>query len=104
MVTIGQMRDRVTVQTRTKAVNDYGEPVPTWEDLATVWAQVEQISGAKTLGEAPELTSRVTLRAISGLTPACRLVIDGVVHQIQSVVVDPTGRFVEVLCQSKEAQ
>ncbi len=36
----GRMDARITIQRATVVTNDYGERVPTWATLATVWADV----------------------------------------------------------------
>lgn len=99
---IGRLDRRVLVQRRVNAVNEYGEPVPAWSDVATVWAEVRELSGTKTFGETPEGTSQVTIRYLEGLTVAHRLVIGGTTHYLQSVTADPERRFHTLLTQNKE--
>jgi len=36
----GRMDARITIQRATVVTNDYGERVPTWATLATVWADI----------------------------------------------------------------
>lgn len=44
---IGQLRHRVTFQSASLTQNDYGEPVPTYSEVDTVWARIEPIAGSE---------------------------------------------------------
>jgi SPP1 family predicted phage head-tail adaptor len=100
MPTIGAMSTRVSIQERVNAADAYGQPVATWTTLRTVWAAVTQLSGTKVFGEPPELTSQVEIRKFPGLTPAHRILIDGVAYNIASLVTD--GVFHTLIVNSKE--
>lgn len=39
--TIGQLRERCTIQQCAVTINDYGEEMETWTDLATTWCEVQ---------------------------------------------------------------
>lgn len=41
----GRADRRITVQRATYAANNYGEQVPTWATLATVWAELTRTTG-----------------------------------------------------------
>jgi len=44
----GQLRERVTIQSLTRATDDQGGAVETWSDVATVWAMVRPARGSET--------------------------------------------------------
>ncbi|HRC61626.1 MAG TPA: phage head closure protein [Dehalococcoidia bacterium] len=72
----GRLRNRVVIQRRTGAVNAFNEPTDTWSALATVWAGIEPISGREYFAAQQvqsELTHRVTIRYLEGVTPKDRV-------------------------------
>lgn len=72
----GQLRERVTIQSKTTVADGEGGRTPTWSTLATVWAQVEALRmgerlQATALGSA--LVWRVVMRYRADVTPQMRL-------------------------------
>jgi len=100
---IGPLRHRVTLQQRATGVDPYGQPVDTWQDVATVWAQVEDLRGREFLEakQAPgsEVTTRIRMRYRDGVTPDMRAVHKDRVLQVVAVL-DPDGRAtrLELMC------
>jgi SPP1 family predicted phage head-tail adaptor len=76
MMQAGKLDQRITLQTSAISKDAVGGPVDTWSDLATVWANVYDLSG-KALNEAQQVgssvTRRVTVRRRSGLTSGLRV-------------------------------
>lgn len=73
---IGRLRHRVTIQQYTTTDNEYGEPVPTWADVATVWASVEPLSGNERMiaqQRNASLTHKVVIRYLAGVTAEMRV-------------------------------
>lgn len=99
---IGKLRHRITIEEATETRDDYGAPEPTWETFAEVWASVESLSGREYFvarSSNSEVTHRVTIRYLSGLSPIMRIVYDSRVFEIVSIL-DRPGRekYLEVLC------
>jgi len=85
MIDAGQLRERVTIQRPTQTKNGIGEPVPTWADLATVWAHVKDLSGREinaARAVQSEAVKRVTIRWRADLTADMRVLHNGVVMVI----------------------
>jgi len=64
MVEAGRLRHRITFQQATETYNDVGEPVTTWADYKTVWAEVKPIKGEEYWASKQinaEVTHRVTV-------------------------------------------
>lgn len=91
---VGPMRHRVEIQERITSRGSYGEVVPEWATVATVWGEVLPLSGRE-LYQAqavrPDVTHRVTVRYREGLSPRNRLFIDGDIYEIFAVL-NPDGR------------
>lgn len=45
LISAGQMSQRVRIQQPTVAKDALGAPTQTWSDIATVWADIQPISG-----------------------------------------------------------
>ena len=64
-MSIGSRRKRVTLQNRGNTLDEYGQRVNTWVDVATVWASIEPVSGNERLHGLQvnsEITSKVETR------------------------------------------
>lgn len=69
---IGKLDKRITLQTRSATLDDYGQELNSWSDFATVWANVKPISGREKLRAMAVqsiLTHTVTIRYNVGLMP-----------------------------------
>lgn len=44
---IGSLDKRIIIKAKTATEDTYGEPIETWVDLATVWANVQYLRGAE---------------------------------------------------------
>lgn len=72
----GKLDQRITLQSATPGKDAVGGPTETWGDVATVWAQVRDLSGkainaAQQVGSA--VTRRVTIRWRGGVDAAQRV-------------------------------
>lgn len=102
----GTLDERVTIQALTTVQNAYGEPVETWTDSATVWADVRPASGWERFvsgadQEQAVVSHVVTMRYQGGVSPVThRFSWGGRVLDVEAVR-DVTGRMAElqVLCR-----
>lgn len=79
-MTAGDLRDRVTFQTKGGSADGLNQPGDTWTDGDTVWAKYEPVSGQElSVGETVRsvVTGRVTIRAKTGITSKMRLKLNG---------------------------
>lgn len=105
MPAIGELDRRITVQRLTQGVqNEFGEPVETWADYATVWAKRSDVSDAEkvTAGQREAaLMSRFVIRSSTNaktITAADRISYDGKLWNIHGVKETSEGRnrFLEI--------
>lgn len=94
---IGKLRHRITLQSRVQTQDPVSGAVElTWSDYATeVPAEVVPLSGREFLSAAAEqagVIARIVIRYDAGVLPTMRLVFDGVNHNIEAVLPDPTAR------------
>ena len=84
----GDLDRRITIERVTITFSETGEPIETWNVLATVWAQVQQQGGREFFATVQEVSVRKVvfrIRWIEGLTVLDHVVCDGEVHDIEEV-------------------
>lgn len=85
----GELRHRIIFQKLNNSQNKYGEIFKIWEDVASVRAGIYPISGkeyfaAETVNS--EITHKVKIRYIEGLTPDMRVKFNNRIFSIQSII------------------
>ena len=103
MMKAGALDQRVTLQQRSVTTDAYGQDTIVWVDIATVWAQCQALRGREFFAAAQtqqEQTVKVRIRHRADVDQKCRLVWQGVNHDITGVI--PVGRkdFLELLCMA----
>jgi SPP1 family predicted phage head-tail adaptor len=93
---------RITIQSRASTLDSFGQQVTTWTDLLSCWASLESQSGKELLAAQAinsELTDMVTVLYRSTVTAAMRVLYQGRVLNIQSVI-DPDTAHValQLMC------
>jgi len=77
---IGKMRNRVTVQERSTARDNYGHLADDWKDVSHQWAMIEPVSAREfeqQSQQAGTVTHRISLRHVTPIGPTFRVVDDG---------------------------
>lgn len=86
---IGKLRHRITIQEYTVSQDSYGAGIESWADRATAYASVSPISG-KELYTAQQLhaevTTKITMRYMDGITPKMRVFFNSRSFEILSVL------------------
>ena len=84
----GDLDRSITIERFTTGESPSGEPIETWEPLATVWAKVDQQGGREFFATVQEVSERKVvfrIRWIEGLTVLDRVMLDGAQHDIHEV-------------------
>jgi SPP1 family predicted phage head-tail adaptor len=84
----GDLDRRITIERPAAAQNGFGEDVPSWAEVATVWASKRDLTGAEYFRAASinaEITTRFRLRYLAGLTADMRIVIGSEIYVIASI-------------------
>jgi len=103
MIRAGELRHRVTIQQKSVTRNTLGEEVVTWQDVATVWADVQPLSGKEYFDAQQvnaEVTVRIRIRYRTGVKPEMRVVFGSRVFDIQAVInVDGRNQELQLMCK-----
>ncbi len=105
MIRAGELRHKVTIQNYTTSPNAVSEPVKTWADYATVWASIEPIRGKEFWDSQQvnaEITGKIKLRYLSGITSKMRVKYETRIFEILSVI-NPGEKNRELQLMVKES-
>lgn len=97
----GEMRERVTVQIATGTTNALGEQVLSWSNSSAVWASVQGVSASEALAagqQEVQITHRVQMRYLPGLTQNMRFAWRGRTLDIVSLLEQQNRSLHEVIC------
>ena len=100
----GSLRHRVTLQRQELVFGELGAPLhnKVWKDVATVWASVEAVSGREFFASQQvqsEVTHKVTIRFLPGVTADMRIVHGGRVFGIVAPLPDNRGTRLVLMCR-----
>lgn len=100
---IGKLRHRVTIEQVTEAQDTDGSVIETWSAFAIGQASIEPISGREYFAAQStqaDVTHRVSLRYLPGITPKMRVTFGSRVFDILSVInVDERNRELQLMCR-----
>lgn len=107
MINAGDLTDRIVIEQATVSRNDVGESVLSWATFATVWADVQALSGreAERYGEIVGFTGhKVTIRALPGIKTAMRVIYENTrTLEIGAINEYERGWYMELICTEKAA-
>ncbi|MEY5101246.1 MAG: hypothetical protein RJA36_3965 [Pseudomonadota bacterium] len=103
-INAGDMRERITIQTRASGVDSLGQESATWSTHITCWASVEPLRGKEYFAAGQVQSSvdvRIRIRWREGIVPTMRVLWRGVAHDIVSVIEPRAGQEVlELMCST----
>jgi SPP1 family predicted phage head-tail adaptor len=85
---IGRLDRKIVIESRTKTVNEYAEPVFTWTPFHTCFANV-QMAGGNERFEADTITAnnrvKFKIRYFAGINESMRVMYNGAEYQILQI-------------------
>ncbi|MDB4952079.1 MAG: head-tail adaptor [Gemmatimonadetes bacterium] len=103
----GDLRQRVTLQSKVRTPDGGGGGAEAWVDGKTVWAEVMPLDGrelVQAMQVHPSVSHRVTIRYRAGVSSAMRALYAGRVLDIRSVVDrDERHEALQLLCVEGDA-
>jgi SPP1 family predicted phage head-tail adaptor len=107
VVASGRLNKRVRIEQLVDSQDTLGQPVRTWEPVATIWADVKVMTGMgaarneMTAGgnEVARTTVSIRIRNRAGINHGMRAVIGGRNYDIRDVLYDVAGNeFIDLAC------
>lgn len=100
---IGKLKNRVTIQQLTAGQDEIGQPVTTWSDVATAWANIRHISGieavrADSFASIVKVSIRIRYRV--GINAGMRILHDSTAYNITAVLPDEGKKqYADLVCE-----
>ena len=86
---IGRLNKRITIQEQSSSYDAAGQPVESWSDFATVWADIKYNSGKETIkADAMASTAKASIRIRykQGINAGMRVVYQTTTYEILAVL------------------
>ena len=97
------MNRKCQLQSPSQSVDELGQPIPGWTDVATVWGDIRLKSGLEAIkAGAPVSTvqASVRIRYRAGINAGMRVVHNLVAYEIKAVLPDVGGReYVDLVAE-----
>ena len=107
MINAGILADRIVIVQAAETRNSVGEVTLSWSTFATVWADVQALSGRETerYGQIVGFTGhKVTIRTLPGVKVAMRVIYEGTrTLEIGAINEYERGWYLELICTEKAA-
>ena len=100
----GRLDQRVTVERFTTTTDSWGQPVEKWAPMFTCWAAVEPLPGREFIAAQAaqsEVTARIRMRFRPWMTAQDRVIHNGTIYSIESVIDQRSqGRELVLMCKA----
>ncbi len=101
---VGMLRHRIVIQENRVSRDSFGAEISEWIQFAVVWAEVSPISGREYVSFKQinaEITTKITIRYLAGVTTEMRVLFKDRVFEIDSVI-NPEERNISLFLMCKE--
>lgn len=102
----GSLKHRVTIQQRADTRNDAGEVIAEWQDVVTVWGQIETASARGVLlykGSASQVSHTLRIRYREGINSEQRVKFGSRFFDIEGIInTDQENRELQLFCNELE--
>lgn len=101
---IGSLKHRIVLQKKMITEDALKQQTENWTDFAFVWAGIEPLSGREYFAAQQinsEISVRITIRHLSGITAEARVVFDSRIFEVLSVI-NPEERCESLILMCRE--
>ncbi len=103
MMQAGRLNRRCQLQSPSQSVDELGQPIPGWTDVATVWADIRMKSGLEAIKAGAPVSvvqASIRVRYRAGITAGMRLTHNLQAFNIVAVMPDVGGReYVDLVAE-----
>ena len=107
MINAGSLVNRIVIEQATETRNSVGEVTLSWSTFATVWADVQALSGreAERYGQIVGFTGhKVTIRQLTGVKVSMRIIYESTrTLEIGAINEYERGWYLDLICTEKAA-
>jgi SPP1 family predicted phage head-tail adaptor len=98
-----QLRHKVTIQQRTAGFDALGQPLDTWVDVASPWADIRNLNGLETIkggAESSLVRASIRIRYRTDLNAGMRIVHGATTYNITAILLDEVGKIhMDLTCE-----
>lgn len=102
----GRLNRRCVLQSPSQSVDELGQPIPGWTDVATVWADIRMKSGLESIKAGASVSvvqASIRVRYRAGITSGMRVVHNLRAFNVVAVLPDVSGRvYVDLIGEVAE--
>lgn len=98
----GQLRDRINIKRKAAGQDAIGQPVTSWELVASVWADIRHQSGLSAIkggADVSTVKASIRIRHRAGLDAGMRVVHGATIYDIKAVLPDDARQYVDLVCE-----
>ena len=99
----GRLNRRCLLQSPSQSVDELGQPIPGWTDVATVWADIRMKSGLESIKAGASVSvvqASIRVRYRAGINAGMRIVHNLTAYNITAVMPDVGGReYVDLVAE-----
>lgn len=99
------LNSRATIQQQASGIDEIGQPVTGWADMATVWANVRHQSGLESIradADVSVVKASIRVRFRADVDAGMRVLVSGVAYDINAVLPDAKRQYLDLVCQKVE--
>jgi len=100
----GLKNKRITIQSLSTEQDGHGEPIKSWSNTSTVWAQVRFLSGKERSEAQRDVAERIAMLVIDKRIPVTtqnRVSFDGGIYDIEAVLPTVGDEDHELTCKER---
>ena len=90
-VQAGALNSRVTIKSPTATQDSAGQPIPTWAEVATVWANIRHLNGVESIkagAESSVVKASIRIRRRPGIDASMRAYHGTSIYSIKAILPD----------------
>lgn len=100
----GKLNKRITIQTISITRDTDGAELKGWTDFASVWASIQPLTGKEYFDASQSIdnvvNSKITIRYRAGIKPDMRIMYNGVVYEITSIInPNENNQYLLLMCK-----
>ena len=102
MQSAGKLTERISIEQRTAAQDEVGQPIETWSLVAAVWASVRHPSGVAAIkadADVSTVKASFRIRYMTGIDAGMRIAHGATQYDIQAVLPNRAERYIDLVCE-----
>lgn len=108
MISAGKLKCLVSIQAPMATQDAAGQPIPSWDEVASVWADIRHLRGLESIkagGESSIAKASIRIRRMPGIDASMRVVHRETAYAIKAVLPNEQDRdTIDLVCEVVNAE